>query len=242
MLCLFLFNCKQSENKIITTDSKENKKVVIEQNDKEFKAIFIGLSPKMTDEVFLNEIEKLNSNGKLENSKFVLYVNNETLYFEIQKLSNSIRLNYSDIQSKYIPNLSYEKSDKYLNEINIKKDNLIKIFQSKYKSNIIEIPTDLNLDKYGLEMEKYLLFRDTDKSVLLGYTVLGSRVPSPSEREEYYNKLVEENPDDPLAAVGRFVKSDIEYVDFGLEIEINYYHNEDLNSLLENLSTRQKLY
>jgi hypothetical protein len=242
LLSFLCFNCKNTENDIITYDSLESKTKELKED--ETKPIFLGLSPKMKNDVFLEEIEKLNNNGKLENGNFILPLNNKNLEFKLQKTNNSIKLVCTHFKSKYREYLCYQESDKYLNEFNNKAQNLIDLFKKKYKSNPIKIPNDFKqpLYKYDLRKDNYLLFKDTVKSVLIGYSIIGYRVPSPSERKAEYEKLKSDNPDNPIIGIEINSIESSKFVDFGLEIEINYYYNDELELILQSINKEHEIF
>ena len=234
LICLFFINCKNKENEINTNINNE---VLNKSVETEFKPIFIGLSPKMSDEAFSNEIDKLNKEHKLIDSKFPLTIGNDDYLFDLQKINNSIRLKYSTQETKSFENVNYQISDKYLEIYNLKKDNLLKVFNSKYKLNDYQIPTNINLDSYNLKKEHYKLYKDNDKSILVGYSIIGDRYPSQKEREIIKQKKNEKISDNPLENIGDHISNHetSNYAVFGIEIEINYYHKEEIDNILNEI-------
>lgn len=230
-IILLLVNCKDfnSEN----NDENSIRNTTTQTFETDFKPIFIGLSPKMSDEAFDLGIDKLNTENKLVNNKFPLKFGEELISFDIFKKDNSITLAYSTQESKTFENISYQISDKYLKKYNHKKEVLFKIFDSKYKLHKIQIPNNINLTNYGLQKNSYKLYQDDEKSILVGYTIIGERYPSQQELE-YEKQISKKNTDEhPLENLGEFTspKSN-NYAVFGIEMEINYFHNDKMENLL----------
>ena len=231
---LFLVNCKEPTSENNDENSVSNTKN--QTFETELKPIFIGLSPKMSDEAFDSEINKLNTENKLVNNKFPLKLDEEFISFDIFKKINSITLVYSTQESKSFENISYQISDRYLKKYNHKKEELFKIFDSKYKIHKIQIPKNINLTNYGLQKDSYRLYQDDEKSILLGYTIIGERYPS-KQKFEYEKQINNKKTDEhPLENLGKFISSESNnYAVFGIEIEINYFHNDKMESLLMNM-------
>lgn len=237
LVILIIGSCRKPSNDLQNQENKINpseaKKV------KKHNSLFLGLNPYMTEYDFSTEISNLNSQNKLNNGRFIIPVNNQDYYFDVKKTINTIRLTYSDQTSKSVHNLSYRISDEHLQLYENKINDLLKIFNSKYNGEEKVIPTEVNLSYYGLRKEHYRIFQDSSKTVLIGYTINGYRCPSPSEQAyENSKKKKEKTPDHPLENIGKFIDRENQssnFVIFGLEVDIDYYYNDEFNKLFQKI-------
>lgn len=238
-ILILLFFSLLSCEKIISKKTNDNisvKTIEKKVNSQNIVPIFIGLSPNMSDEVFDEKIKKLNEDGKLVDGEFVITVKNKNYPFQVLKTNNSIRLKYSTQETKAFENVSYAISENYLSIYKNKKNDIIEIFDLKYKLNKTQIPTNIYLPIYHLEKENYKLYKDQLKSILVGYTMIGGIYPSLEEREIEKRKKEEKVSDDPLANIGDFIRSEkSNYAQFGMEIEINYYENTEMERILKKM-------
>lgn len=232
--CITIINCKKIENETQEELNNDINNYYSSEEEIEFTSIFIGLSPKMSDKTFSEAITKLNNENKLIDNKFPVIVENENYLFSIQKTRNSIKLNYSKQETKSSENINYEISDKYLRKYNSEKDKFIKVFDSKYSLSEVQLPKNILLQNYDLNKEYYRLYKDLEKSILLGFSVIGDKYPSKEEIMIAEQEKRKKTPDHPLENVGDFIinEQNDNYVIFGIEIEINYYHNDEMENLL----------
>ncbi|MDY0090229.1 MAG: hypothetical protein RBR78_07665 [Flavobacteriaceae bacterium] len=200
-----------------------------------FIPLFLGLSPKMTENIFYKEIENLNNIGKLDNNIFLLKINSVTYGFTIEKTKNSIKLNSSSITIKRKKNLSYKISDSLIHKYYIEKEEIFNVFKNKYQLYDIQVPVNINLDNFNLIKDDYKLFKDVDKFILVGCSIIGNSVSSPEEQIEEYNNSINGNSPNIFAELqGKEVDPNNSY-HFGIEIEINYLHIDDMKSLLNEM-------
>ena len=206
--------------------------------------LFLGLSPNMTEYEFSKEIDKLDSQSKLSGDRFIIPVNKEDFYFEVKKTENTIRLSYSDQTTKAIENVSYKISDDYLKHYENSVNDFLKIFDSKYDGKNMIMPTNVYLLNYGLKNVNYRIFQDSSKTVLIGYKINGLRYPSPSEQEYENSKKSKKIPDSSLENIGDFINTGKEhsnFVSFGLEVDVDYYYNEEFNKLFQRIKSDSNL-
>lgn len=78
---------------------------------------------------------------------------------------------------------------------------------------------------YGFERENYLIFEDSLKIILIGYTKLGEIKLS---NEEVVSTLGKNSP----TYAKRFLGEESSQ-SFGVALEVNYHHKEDFLTLLE---------
>lgn len=209
-------------------NNNEDEKVI---DTIKYEPIFLNLSPKMDFYEFEN---KLKENDKiLSNGNFSLPIDNEILEFTISKETDRIVLRYSDISSHSISSLD-DFSSKFLLEKNNKKiQKFLNLFENKYANNELKnLPFQKNKDDeyinnltsvrivngikekklidYNLIESNYIIYQDSIKVVAIGYTKKGSYIT----KNDVINSV-----DGPG------------YKDFGVTIEINYFHNSDFKQL-----------
>ncbi|MFV5697119.1 hypothetical protein ACM55H_02005 [Flavobacterium sp. ZT3R17] len=224
MLIIFGFtNCK---NEIKNTD--EN---LIKKNH---TPVFLSLSPSMSDKEFTNEIINLNDARKLNEGKFEIKTEENYFYFSVGKTKNTIRLSYSVISTISAKNISYELSDKYIEQDKKTVHQFIEIFESNYNGQKYKLPTNIDLTKYGLNKEHYNVYQDASKTVLFGYDIDEVRYPSPSELE-----IVIRNESflDGLARESQTEDQRNRPCYFGYVILIDYYYNEDFEKLYKKIQS-----
>lgn len=237
---LLLVNCKNSNKEVLQNDSFSD--TIIKPEMITYNPIFIGLSPKMSDEEFTLQIQKLNDENKLVDKKFPLTIGKDNYLFEIIKKVNSITLKYSEQESESFNDVNYEISDNHLAFYNDKKATLIDIFNSKYKLSQKQIPENINLENYFLEKDNYSRYEDEEKTILVGYRIIGDRYPSLQERQRIEREKKEKTPKHPLENIGDFIPTEKSnsYALFGIEVEINYYHKNDFESIFNSMQIESK--
>jgi hypothetical protein len=242
---------------VITTETK------IETEPKiEYQPIFLNLSPRMGLSEFNN---KLRSNPNLHYGKFILSLNDEKCKFNILKKENKIVLSGEFDDSKYIKSLKKTKEyNLYQNEKIILE--LIEIFKNKYgnfasilpfkKNNKSEylnaFPKKLSnffslslkkvdnrktLVDYGFKKDRYLVFQDSIKTILVGFT---NRIPTKQftnfedaklqNEQNLGNSFSEKLSDEEYF---KYINQPNKIPDF--EISINYYHNSDFEIILNKI-------
>lgn len=204
-----------------------------ESVEKEYAPLFLGLSHKMTEIEFRDEITNLNSLGKLSEDKFYIPIKDDNLYFKVHRTKNSIRLSYSVLSSVSPKNISYELSEKYISANYKQVSDLIEIFDSKYKEGKYTLPTNINLTNYGLNKTYYRVYQDSSKTVLFGYDINETVYPSPRELEE---EISNASFLDNMARHSNNVDED-ENCYFGFIILIDYFYKEDFNKLLKKMKS-----
>lgn len=115
LIVFTIISCKKDNVK--TTRSHQNDEI------QKHEPIFLGLSPKMSNESYDKEIKKLNSEGTLTENEFPLIIDNEEFYFKIQKKDNYILLYYvesTSIENSMNDNIVHQKCLKY-NKLNEKR-------------------------------------------------------------------------------------------------------------------------
>ena len=135
----------------------------------------------MSDKEFSTKINQLNKNGKLEDSKFPVLIDDEEFLFGIKNTHNSIKLTYNDeyhIQKKCKRKVFFEKNKKEFSDkrvmFNKYKDKFLKILNKKYRLNDLQIPLHLDLENIGLEScDGYKIFVDNNKYVIFGTDYYG---------------------------------------------------------------------
>lgn len=226
IICSLLVFCSKKEDKPTVKEIVKIEK----QEHIAFTPIFLGLSPKMTDQEFNTSIKKLNSIGKLENNQFPLIISNEEYFFTIKKEKNTLELNFAKdtlIKHSLNPKYDYQKYLKLNLIYNFKKNKIIQLFKSKYKLDAIQLPTNIDLKRYSLPLKNYLLFKDKEKYILLGSEIISCE--NPLELEIKNDKARDKN------GLSMPLMYDREDLFFGLNLSINYYHYQDFKELLDKM-------
>src|SRR5690606_22984872 len=191
ILLMFSFlSCVNDKKNDIPNSNLNNSNYQIE-SEIEYEPIFLNLSPAMSD---INFEKKLKSSAP--NGKFLLPINKYNFEFNIKKSSNRIILEYNQIKTLQFPDkfgknaesryLDFIKKDPF-EEVLI--DDFVKIFKNKYSTQIKGLPLLKNkrgeyfnnqplpyakrtLRNYDFNQENYLIFQDSIKTILVGYTIL----------------------------------------------------------------------
>lgn len=219
ILCLLiiLFSCKNE----LKSDSSNDK---IESIN--YEPIFLNLSPKMGGIRFY---EELNKNPSIDNGFFSISLNKKTVSFKVSKLQDRIFLEYNgktqvSNSTNTITTPFWKRA--YLNNKKTVQE-FVDLFKSKYGRPIDLLPFEQNnkgvyinsesrwenatnpsnrrkeyangienkkLYDYGFNKYFYLIFKDSSKTIMIGYENSNSN-------------------------------------DFGIEFEINYFHNSDFMAL-----------
>src|SRR5690606_22373137 len=183
----FLSCTNVKKNNIPESESYESENIIDQKIEN--KPIFLNLSPKMSDLQFEKELT-----SSLPNKKLSIPINNYSFEFNTKKTSNQIVLEYNDIKTlNFIPKFGDNAEKRFLEFI--KKDpfeeelvkNFINLFKIKYPKQIKHLPISKNLQgeyynnqirpfserdlyNYDFKEENYLIFQDSIKTILIGYT------------------------------------------------------------------------
>lgn len=244
------------------------------ESEIEYEPIFLNLSPSMTD---INFEKKLKSS--VPNGKFLIPINKYNFEFNIEKYSDRIILEYNQIKTLQFPDKFGKNAERRYSDF-IKKDpseeilidDFVKIFKKKYSTQIKELPllknkrgeyfnnqplpwAERTLRNYDFNQENYLIFQDSIKTVLVGYTILDyprtldnealeaitfkvkkSNIKSSYEESDksidLYKLLIDEiKEQEKLTPYQRALqKTSFENpitIKKGFSLEINYIHNSD---------------
>lgn len=196
-------------------------------------SVFLTLYPEMSDSDFKNEINKLNTTGLLSNSKFQFLLDKNIYNFDVIKNNISIRLNYNRKQTIETIFLNYNRSDELIKNYNNEKLNLLKIFENKYKRSSNQFPLNYPIIAEELTKPNYEVFEDAEKYILIGWQVIGNRIPNKQESAEEikkifpntkYSKKFDEYAKASSNGGGKAV--------FGIEFEINYFRKSILDTII----------
>ena len=196
-------------------------------------SVFLTLYPEMSDSDFKTEINKLNATGSLSNNKFQFLLDKNTYVFDVTKNNISIRLNYNRKQTIETFFLNYNKSDKLIKKYSDEKLKFLKIFENKYKRSSNQFPQDYPIIADELSKPNYEVFEDAEKYILIGWQVIGKRIPNEQESAEEIKKHFPNI---------KFSKEYDEYAkasssgggkaEFGIEFEINYIRKSILDTII----------
>ncbi len=274
LLIILFFGCTNGKNNNTTNTDFQQTDKFFEQKI-EYEPIFINLSPNMSDFQFEQELKR-----STPNKKFTISLNNYKFDFDITKYSNRIVLDYNDIKTLiFTPKFGEDAEKRYMdfinkepieqNEILIKK--FINLFKNKYPKQIEQLPlsknqigeyynnqkgnfTERNLLNYKFKKENYLIFQDSIKTVIIGYT--NAEYPRKLDKKDlelitYTSQISESISRNSMESVENIRNYFKEYGKLspynqalkltgfeeqisrkkGLSLEINYMHNLDFEFL-----------
>lgn len=259
-------------------------------NSKEIsEPLFLDLSPKMSDIIFDQKLK-----NSLPSKKFEIPINEYKFEFSIEKLSNRIILKYDDITTLiFTPKYGDNSEKRFSNFIktdyreNAIIDSFKRIFENNYSNKIDQLPLYKNqlgeyfnnkiysksnrtLERYGFNQENYMIFQDSMKTVLIGYTNadLPRKLDSghlksityrkqQSEKNSTFRKSIRtqslydlvvehENELNKLSPYERAIRTT--QLDEpitrkkGISLEINYMTNSDFNLLSDKIHLANKNY
>lgn len=212
-LLLFSFSCKNEVNNDNSIDA-------IEATN--YEPIFLNLSPKMEGMRFY---EELNKNPSMDNGLFRIPLNEETASFKVSKMEDRIVLKYSNkIQVSANTNTAttpYWQRAYIYNKKTVQE--FVDLFKSKYGKPVNLLPFELN------DEGEYLNSESRWKNAL-----------NPSSRRKEYANGIENKKlydygfgkyfylifqDNYKTIMIGYENSDLN--NFGVELEINYFHNSD---------------
>lgn len=264
-------------------DNSNSKKLEIGKQI-EYQPIFMNLNPKMNDFQFEQKLK-----SSLPDKKFILPIKEYSFEFNLKKVSNKIVLEYNDIETLvFMPNLGGNPEKRYLKFLEKDKteeylvNNFIKLFNNKYSKKITELPilknqlgeysniysstwSDLSFLKYGFREENYLIFQDSIKTIIIGYTNADNPrkideknlnllthsikkqkltstdrklIESKESDELFWNSLKELNDFSTYQKALKLYKLGKEIKkEKGLSLEINYMNNSDFEFIKKNIQT-----
>tara|TARA_R110001606_G_scaffold398227_1_gene576760 strand:+ start:793 stop:1737 length:945 start_codon:yes stop_codon:yes gene_type:complete len=264
-------------------DNSNSKKLEIGKQI-EYQPIFMNLNPKMNDFQFEQKLK-----SSLPDKKFILPIKEYSFEFNLKKVSNKIVLEYNDIETLvFMPNLGGNPEKRYLKFLEKDKteeylvNNFIKLFNNKYSKKITELPilknqlgeysniysstwSDLSFLKYGFREENYLIFQDSIKTIIIGYTNADNPrkideknlnllthsikkqkltstdrklIESKESDELFWNSLKELNDFSTYQKALKLYKLGREIKkEKGLSLEINYMNNSDFEFIKKNIQT-----
>ena len=217
-LLLFSFSCKNE----VSNDNSIDKIEVVN-----YEPIFLNLSPKMEGMRFY---EELNKNPSINNDFFYIPLNETDDSFKVSKMEDRILLEYSDKRqlsaSTNPSSVPFYQRQHIHNEKTVKE--FIDLFKSKYGNPVNLLPFEQNDEGEYFNQEacwwKNALNRDT-------------------RRREYANGIVNKTlwdynfdkcsylifQDNSKTIMIGYENSNSN--DFGVELEINYFHNSDFLAL-----------
>lgn len=206
----------------------ENKQEVITSKNMStrYEPIFLNLSPKMDGMLFY---EELNKNTSIKNGFFYIPLNEKTTSFKVSKMEDRILLEYNG--KKQVSNSTDTANTPHWERayINNKKTvrEFIDLFKSKYGKSVNLLPFELNDEGAYLNSES-------------GWK---NALNSNSRRKEYINGIQNKKlydygfnkyfylifQDNSKTIMIGYENSNSNY--FGVELEINYFHNSDFEKL-----------
>tara|TARA_R110001599_G_scaffold215998_5_gene414273 strand:+ start:31 stop:984 length:954 start_codon:yes stop_codon:yes gene_type:complete len=283
IIIFIFFSCTNGKkNNVPDSDNQKSENQFGAEND--YQPIFLKLSPQMSDFQFEQEVSH-----SIPNKKFTIPLYNYNFDFDVTKKSNRIVLDYNDIRTLvFTPKFGDNAEKRYLdfikkepiekNEILIKE--FIILFKNKYSKQINDLPllknqkgeyynnpngisAVRNLHNYGFEKENYLIFQDSIKTVIIGYT--NAEYPQKLDKKAlekitYTSETSDRESLNPIMSVEEIrehfkefdklspYKQALELTDFeeqisrkkGLSFEINYMPNSDFEYLKKRIIKSNK--
>lgn len=284
LILLFIFSilaCNE-EKKNLSKKIEESDKVdtvdFTHSSKQYYVPLFMDLNPKMPDVIFENRL------NALPNKQFIIPLGDLNKAFDVKKHSDRIVLSYSNIRTLTFPDKFGEDAEARYEKFLDNKDSqrtgermigsFINIFQEKYPYKIENLPLVKNengeyynptawlsedlegirLLDYNFEKENYVIFQDSIKTIIVGYTNLDlSR-----KIDQQFREIANYDPD-PKIDKGRtnpFKNSVRDYLKntssyqldlagtkfedpltkkIGYELEVNYMFNSDFKVLEEKI-------
>lgn len=246
IVCIFI-SCNQKQNSTDKTkmNIKENSTVKHApdeiSNKNSHQPLFLGLSPYMQETEFDRQINKLNEKGSLDGYIFPIKLNTYYAEFLISKTSNSIKLTFEAYETKTPFTTNRRMSEDIFSKYNTIKNEVLGLYTAKYKKNNLQLPTNINFEKYNLTKENYLLFKDDNKYILLGYTMNGGSYPSLEEKKEKERESgLDKDAGYMTMDLLTYNPSEVQYK-FGCEIEVDYYPQKDLEKIIEKMNEESRI-
>lgn len=222
--------------------------------------IFLNLNPEMNDVKF----EK-NLKNSAPNRTFSIPINKYTFAFNISKSSKRIILKYDEVKIlKFLPKKGENAETRYLNFI--KKDpveediinEFIDLFRKKYSNEIKELPIIKNqrgeyynqpmgrdirtLSYYGFIEENYLIFQDSLRTVIIGYS--STDYPQTLDKAALESITFQKENSNIVSSYEQSFKSNDLYsmvVEYKIELEkLSPYEQALKSTSLEEQITRKK--
>ncbi|NRT13569.1 hypothetical protein [Flavobacterium sp. 14A] len=196
-------------------------------------SVFLTLYPEMSDSDFKNEVNRLNTTGLLSNNKFQFLLDKTIYDFDVINNNISIRLNYNRKQTIETIFLNYKKSDELIKNYSNEKLNLLNIFKNKYKRSSNQFPPNYTIMAEELSKPNYEVFEDAEKYILIGWQVIGDRIPNKQESAEEIKKIFPNRKSSKK--YDEYAKSSSNgggTAVFGIEFEINYFRKSILDTII----------
>ncbi|QTY27072.1 hypothetical protein [Flavobacterium sp. CS20] len=228
-----------------------------------YSPIFLNLSPKMDS---LKFISTKNENKNLIDGKFYISLeNSKKVGFKLLKKKDRITLEYNDVMNISIEDLNKTQSEYLVEKNNNFVNQIIEIYKSKYGEPLIIMPNQkqrhkgfyfpktyksygiISLKEYDFDKYSYMIFRDTLKSILIGYNEYGKIVLSEKEIKKLKKTPIKKSKNDNnlfKIVQDNFYETERKDLinsrdepnqDFGIELEINYMHNEELDTIIKEI-------
>ena len=220
-------SCIQKEQNIEKTISNSSNSAGASKN---YKPLFLGLSPEMSDVEYQNQIKLLNQRGTLHNSVFTIESNENFPDFYVKKEHNSIRLWYKNFTKYNNDELSSEFSKELVEEYTLTKNEILKVYSKKYDKNDWQFPEGTYLPSYNFPQEDYIILKDSDKYIVIGYSLKGFIYKTREQRiAEDIAMGKDVNPVDPIYGTFRYEH------EFGLGVDIDYFDKKILEQLVNEM-------
>jgi len=260
LLSFSFINCITSDSKRKDTPKNTNN---IGSVKNKVIPIFNGLSPKMSYKEFKEVIQSKPLNDPIRNDEFTIPINDDYLTFKISKEKEKIILNYSNVIKYHKIDFPPERLEKYLNEDNLLINKLLKIYKKKYPINVaFELPfkkseidiymkddylydngtKKVSLLDYGYNKDNYKFFRDSIKTVMVGFNIINYRIPISYDelKKSFQESTLSNTINRPFKINYDSNHNDSEQLNheikIGVEIEIQYYHNSDFDIIKEKIN------
>lgn len=273
-------SCVNDKKNDIPNSNLNNSKYQI-QSEIEYEPIFLNLNPSMSDISFERKLK-----SSATNRKFILPINKNYFEFDIKKYSNRIILENNQVKTLQFPDKFGENAEsRYLDFIKkdpleeVLIDDFVKIFNNKYSIKLKELPllknkrgeyfnnqslpwAERTLRHYDFNEENYLIFQDSIKTVLIGYTLLDyprtlDRKALESITFKVRNTKYSHQESKDLAFINKILKEPEKLTPYqralkrtnfedqitikkGFSLEINYINNSDFELLKKRIDNANK--
>lgn len=225
-------SCFQNEQNTDKVGANSANKIV---QNKQYKSIFLGLNPEMSNLEYEQQIKRLNQKGNLQGSIFSLQSEENLPDFYVNKEHNSIRLWFKNYTTYSIDELNSEFSKELVEEHTSTKNEILKLYSKKYVKNDWQLPEGPFRSEYNFPQKDYIIFKDADKYIVIGYTLKGFIYKSREQRiaaDIAAGKNV--NPYDPIYGTFKYEH------EFGLGVDIDYFDKKILEQLVDKMKKEKE--
>lgn len=236
-----------------------------------YKSIFLDLSPAMDTATFNKRVKE---NPAIQNGNFILPIGVNNLEFKISQNDDRISLNYSTIIEYSESQLNRKRSQEIIDKNEKTISDFISLFdkyepyfkndlpfvknkQNQYldeqKSSMLrEKVLDVykpTLSNYGFYEDRYLIFQDSLKIVVVGFSNIGNIILSIPELTQKIEKLKSKLKDDrntdlqlifDEATLESRKQGAFSSKNYGIGLEINYFKITDFESLVNKMLSDQQ--